>query len=175
MNSQNDNSGLAMIAVVIGAAGTAIGLFVAAIGLVLAALTLFATFAFTILALFAWFKPVKIGNEVFTPAMARNFVYGGLWGGALLVGFAAFIDIMFVLGIQVEWTPQIFLCGYVAGAFFADMTFTPSEIVEPAGMVIEHAPAPTPPPVVTIATTPMPSAEAPKPFKYAAWNEEWRP
>lgn len=143
--------------------------------MILAALVAFAAFAFTILALFAWCQPVTIRNETFTPEMARNYVYGGLCDGVLLVAFVAFLDIVFGFHVQVSNTPYIFLAGYVGGAFFADSTFEPSVPEEPAGMVIEHVPTPAPPPVVKITTTPMPTAEPPKPFKYAAWNDEWRP
>lgn len=132
------------------------------------ALATFLAFIFTVLAILAWDKPLKLMGQTLYPHEARAFVLRGIAGTFLLPAFAWFASVF--LGFQIEpkiW-PYLFIGGYVAGSIG----------VEWLNADAENNAAPAPPPF----PAPPPAAPSPParpalprpPFEYASWDDEER-
>jgi hypothetical protein len=156
MSSQNNNemNGLAVVFAFIGVA-------IAMAAAIIAVIACFITFVFTILALFAWNRPLPLGKHILTPAEARGFVYRGLAGAVLVPAFAIFCVVFFNVFIPGEALPYLIVGGYVAGSLGIEVLMAQDS----------NAQAP-------IDVTPPPSAAPPglsaprQPFEYARWDDE---
>lgn len=153
MSSNNNNSDAAGFAFVLA-------------GLALFALLIYAVAAFmalvlTIVALFAWDKPLTLFGTTMAPQDARRFVYGGCIGAAVLPVFALFTSSFFGVVIA-EWVwPHLFIGGYILGAYVGTDGLSDSQSTDAQTDV-------TPSPAL-----PPPAAPAqPEPFRFASWNDE---
>lgn len=161
MSSQNSNE--------INVAGMAVvfmGVVVAAAFVLIVAVATFLAFVFTILALIAWDRPLKIGSQVFTPAEARAFVYRGLLGAFLAPSFLIFCAAVFgtpLTGDALLWS---LIGGYVFGSVGIEWISAEEARNQPVILPQPVYQAPEPP-----RSLPAPPAPRP-PFQYASWDDE---
>lgn len=160
MSSQNNNetNGLAMVFAFAG-----IALF--AMAVVIAVIACFITFVMTILALFAWNRPLPLGKHILTPEEARSFVYRGLAGAVLVPAFAIFCVVFFNVFIPGDALPYLIVGGYVAGSLGIE------------ALMAQDANAQAPIDVMPQSSQSGPAAppglSAPRqPFEYARWDDE---
>lgn len=109
MSSKNDDNGWILPAALIFTA-------VWAIIVLIYAMAVFLSLLLTVVAIFAWNKPVNLFGAIAEPAHARAFVGGGLFGMIALPTFVGFC--VLVLQIEVaEWAwLHFFLGGYALGS-----------------------------------------------------------
>ena len=147
----------------------AIGVVVAVIAfaaLFFFALLAFVALVFTVLALLAWKKPLRLGSIVITPDEAHAVVGRGLIGMALAPTFWAFCCILFGLPFEGDYLGYLLIGGYTLGSVGIEILSGDDE--PPAA-----APVPTPPPAL-----PAPADKAPpppEPFRFASWDDEEKP
>ncbi|PSM16693.1 hypothetical protein [Nitratireductor sp. StC3] len=157
-NNNNGDVGMAVGLVVAGLACLALMAFFAAA---------FIAFVMTVLALFAWNRPLRIGRKfVITPEEARGFVKRGLAGMGLVPFFFVLLDVL--LGVTIEWDflPYMALFGYVAGSLGIEVLMAEMDDAVPdQAWPQEQRPA-LPEPET------RPVAEKPAPFRYATWDDE---
>jgi hypothetical protein len=160
MSSRNDNSEAGFALAMVGAG------FVI-VGAILFALAAFVALILTILCIFAWSKPLKLGNMIIEPWEARAFVGGGVAGMWLLPVFALFCEVLFQFGIaDCAWT-YLFLGGYVAGAFGSLWFVTEQSEQQQAAANTEVVTLPEPRP------TPLVIDQQPaQPYRFASWDDE---
>jgi hypothetical protein len=159
MSSQNNNetNGFAV-------AFAFIGVAIAMAAAIIAVIACFITFVFTILALLAWNRPLKLGKHILTPAEARGFVYRGLAGAVLVPAFAIFCVVFFNVFIPGDALPYLIVGGYVAGSLGIEVLMADgTEAQAPMNV--------TPPPPEMPRGLPAPPASR-QPFEYARWDDE---
>ena len=143
-------------------------------GLAIMAALIFAIMAFiaiilTVLALFAWNRPLRIGSLVVQPDEARSFVYRGLIGAVVLPAFIAFATALY--GVAVDWDSYLFhilLLGYVGGSLGLEMLFADAQPPHAEGEIIH-------PPIERQITPPRPQQLPPPqspPFRFASWDDD---
>jgi hypothetical protein len=156
MSSQNNNE---MNGIVV--AFVFIGVAIAMAAAIIAVIVCFITFVFTILALIAWNRPLRLGKHILTPAEARSFVYRGLAGAVLVPAFAIFCEVFFNVFIPGEALPYLIAFGYVAGSLGIEW------------LMAQNADAQAPIDVTPPPPAAPPSLPAPRqPFEYARWDDE---
>lgn len=169
MSSRNDES--TAIIMVLGLVFTAMAAFAVVIFVILGCISLY----LTILALFAWFRPVQIGDQYLMPEEARIFVLRGVIGAVLVAAFIAFLD--FVLGYRIDWSYASWytVVGYVVGTVGVEILIAESQQSTASDVEIlppelpqhqyqdrhqyQHQPRS------------LPRREA-EPFRYASWDDE---
>lgn len=147
----------------------AIGVVVAVIAfaaLFFFALLAFVALVFTVLALLAWKKPLRLGRFVITPDEAHAFVGRGLIGMALLPTFWAFCCILFGLPFEGDYLGYLLIGGYTLGSVGIEILSADDD--PPAA-----SPVHTPPALPTPADK-APAAEE-EPFRFASWDDEEKP
>lgn len=106
--NSNDNSGAAI--------GLIFGV-VTFVGLMFMFFLFFVAFIFTIICLFAWNEPRKIGPIIILPHEARSFVERGIYGSALVPAFLCLSNYIFHIGINFDaYAAHIVVGGYVLGS-----------------------------------------------------------
>lgn len=181
MSQNNQNNDLSGIWIAMGLAGA----FIMVAFLLVYALLLFVTFILTIIAIFAWFKPVTLGRHTLEPAEARAFVVRGLIGAFLLPAFVVFCELVFGIRVNGDYLPHFILGGYVLGSLGVAMLEESNAADAATAQTIDHIPAP--PPVSQIAPPKgfvpsakpgfMPPGYGPtppqtQPFRFASWDDE---
>lgn len=129
------------------------------------AIAAFAALVLTVLSVFAWNKPLKIGRFILAPKEARSFVSRGFWGMVILPLFAAFCSVLFGIVIPDSYWIAIYLAGYVLGSIGGAILLAEEkpEVTPPAAMP-PQVPQPSQP--EQLSTPPR------KPFEYASWDDE---
>ena len=154
--NDDDNSGIALVFM---------GL--AMIGLGLAIIAAFIAFVLTVIALFAWNKPRRIGKTVIRPEDARGFVYRGIAGAFLLPAFCIFLNVFLGIYINGEYLPHLILGGYVLGSLGLEILMHEEGGDEPQAPTVIDAPS--------LPQTRQPEILPPppqEPFRYASWDDE---
>jgi hypothetical protein len=155
--SQNNNDSAATGAIAFMIAG-----FIILAAIVFYALV-FIAFVFSVICLFAWNKPRRIGGTVFMPEEARAFVGRGIAGALLLPAFCVFIELVFKVRINPEWMTHIIAGGYMLGSLGIQYLIEKEkEEAQARGETIVIPPQRLPEPPQTPA----------QPFRYASWNDE---
>lgn len=165
----------------------ALGLVFAIIGGVLSVMVLLAFVAgiffclvLSVICLFAWNKPVKLGKETLTPEAARAFVKRGLHGAYLLPLFCIFLELFFNIQINVAYLPHIILIGYVIGSLGVELLYVEQALsaAETQTLMLPSqriaAAAPELPSQPAAVSHKAPASEA-APFRYASWDDEVGP
>lgn len=159
MSSKNDDtSGIVMAFAFVGAVAFIMAAFVFAV-------LAFLAFILTILCLFAWNQPRRIGKLVILPEEARAFVYRGLAGMCLLPVFAGFCELLFGIHIKEALYPYLFIGGYVGGSIGIGILMAEQNGGETGAIDI------TPPQLPSEPQRSLPRPE-PEPFRYASWDDE---
>lgn len=159
MSSNNNNGEAAGFAFVL----AGLGLF----ALLIYAVAAFLALVFTIVALFAWEKPLTLFGETLTPPEARRFVYGGCIGAAVLPAFALFTSVFF--GVEfVDWVwPHFFVVGYILGAIAGSDGASGPESIALQSHVPPSSALPSP-----AAPSSEPAQPQAQPFRFASWDDE---
>jgi hypothetical protein len=158
MSQQNDETkGMIMAFAFIGAILYALAIFA------LVALT-FVSIVMTIVCLFAWNEPRRMGKYVLMPDEARSFVKRGFVGAMLLPLFCIFLELYANVRINGDYVVHIALAGYMAGSLGIEIIFADEKgKAEPTQTII--------PPCHQIA--PPQQHEPPRiPFRFASWDDE---
>ena len=160
MSSNSNNSaevtGFAFVIAIIGIAG-----------MFLFALAAFAALVLSVIAFFAWNKPLRLGKHTLMPEEARAFVRNGLIGAALAPVFCLFLELMFGIRINSDYLPQIVLGGYTLGSLGVEFLFEEEQQAAQAHDIVplERLPAASPPQRME---RPAPV----EPFRFASWDDE---
>jgi hypothetical protein len=165
MSQKNDEwTGVAIVFGFIAALAYLVLVFVAA-------LAAFASFVLTILCLFAWNEPLRLGKLTIEPEGARAFVWRGVAGAVLVPAFVLFCSVFF--GEPVDWKAAfhyMLAVGYVGGSIGFEVLFAEDES-EKTGAPVIHVPTiehrPSAP-----ERLPAPPRPEPQPFRYATWDDE---
>ena len=113
MSSRNDEtSGMGAAVGIVGGAMFMMFMF-------LFAVAAFLSLCLTVVCIFAWDKPIKLGNYTLQPREARAFLCGGVAGMWLLPIFAVFSSLLFQFAIANYAWSYLFIGGYVVGSFGA--------------------------------------------------------
>lgn len=158
MSSRNDNGEMMGFAIV--------GAILAFAFLFIYALLLFVAFIMTILAVFAWHNPLKLGSHILEPHEARAFVVRGLIGMFALPFFGVFCEFLFEISIGESLWPHLFLAGYALGSVGVEFLMAQNE--EQTTSTIVYPPQVPAPPRKPQG---LPPAE---PFYFASWDDEER-
>lgn len=118
-SNNNDNSGVMAISFVIA--------ILSMMFLIFYAIGLFLAFIFTILAVMAWDKPLKMGKMTIEPEEARLFVGRGLAGAIIVPTFCAFCSLVFQIFINWDLLPHMVLGGYMLGSVGVEMMMAQDE------------------------------------------------
>ncbi len=126
---------------------------------------MFVSLVLSVVALFAWNTPRRLGNHVLMPQAARAFVYRGLAGAFLLPIFCLFLDVLFGIRIDGNYLPHILLAGYALGSLGVEILWAMNEdnqastatYIPPSQQIAPPPQAPSPPLV---------------PFRFASWDDE---
>jgi hypothetical protein len=154
-----------------------------AYGIVIAILAYVAMFVFaavvfyalllSIVALLAWFKPLKIGSLTIEPEEARAFIGRGLAGAALLPLFVAFSG--WFLGLELSYDGLHYLVagGYAYGSVGIEW-LTDDEDEQPAAPPSLPQASVKPPLKAPVKAPPQKQLSGPNvvPFKFADWDDE---
>lgn len=165
MSSKNNENSAAASAIVFIAMG------ILAIGLFIAAALAFLCFVLTILCLFAWNNPVRIGRLSILPADARAFLFRGVIGLWLVPAFVLFCDALFKLGVVWGYLPYMMMVGYVGGSLGLELLFAGDD--KPATAEPDFLP-----PAQQIPERSDDDPSSPwqrpkdKPFNYASWDDD---
>lgn len=150
--------------------GASLGLAMLACGAILAglllfALAVFASVVFTVLAVIAWDKPLRIGKQTIYPKEARAFIGGALTGAVAVPMFAAFCSILFDFRIEDAYWVYIAIGGYAAGGLGTIMALSEMEEEEPSPPAPQSLPQPIAPP-------PEKPKAPRRPFDFADWDDD---
>lgn len=163
-SNNNDNSGIAIAIGLIVAAAYALAIFFVALMVILAVV-------FTVIAIAAWKRPLRIGKWVVTPAEAHDFVNRGLYGMWGLPLAAALCDIFFETRlISAEHWHYWMIAGYTLGSVGVEMLLDSDGEREP-GPLIEYLPPQQQMRELPPAPKSLP-APAKEPFRFASWDDE---
>lgn len=163
MSNQNNEANGAVVGLVL--IGAAMWMMFALIF----AIASFAAVIFTILAFFAWNKPLTIFGQTIHPHEARAFVGRGLIGMILLPVFVIFACAMFKVGLTNEVWPYLLGGGYTLGSVGIEFLMAKAAEERAANATyIPPAPAPLPP-------QKKPAQQAREPFTFASWDDEEKP
>jgi hypothetical protein len=146
----------------------AMGVAVAAIGFAFMfffALLAFAALVWTILSIFAWNKPLKLGPIDIQPHEARRFVGRGIVGMAIIPAFAIFCVMLFDLRIDWSfWWSYLLIGGYTAGSVGIEI------LADDDDETIVATPATPPSPMITRPQRYMDMREPPS-HRFAKWDD----
>lgn len=170
--------------------GFALAVVVAVVGLAMLAIFALAAFAalvLSILCIFAWNKPLTIGDLTLEPHSARAFVFRGLFGTITVPIFMLFASALFQTEFDPELWPYLLIGGYTIGS--VGIEILNAEEDGPAQEVLPPLPVPPPRPVpqatnhpcgharcplyeATRGYAPTDAAPPPRQFQYADWDDE---
>lgn len=125
---------------------------------------LIATFIYTALALYAWNKPRRIGNEVLLPEEARAFVYRGLLFAVVCPILSILCGWLFDLPLDENLLPLVSIAGYIVGSMGFEYL---REQGRQSAQGFDHTVLPYAAPEPKVL--PSPPKE---PFHYASWDDE---
>jgi hypothetical protein len=157
MSSQNDETkGLIMVFAFVGAILYTMVIF-AIIALAFLSLVL------TVVCLFAWNQPRRIGKHILTPQEARGFVKRGFIGAFLLPSFCIFLELFANVRINGDYLLHIVLGGYALGSIGIEILLSQDADNAPAQTIIPQSQQIAPPQ----------QHEPPRiPFRFASWEDE---
>lgn len=153
-NNSNEAGGLALVLA-----------FIGAMAIMFAVVLAFFAFVLTIIAIFAWNSPLRLGKWVVTPEEARAFVGRGIVGAIMVPAFCLFCEVVFQVPIVWDYLAYMMVGGYTLGSLGIAIMIAEDEA--PSAPVTYIPPQPQLPPA------PRPVLSAPKePFRFASWNDE---
>lgn len=166
-NDDDDGKTVILVISVIGAAFIVFAVIMALIGTAIA-------FALTILSIFAWNKPRRIGEFLIEPEQARAFVIRGVIGALLVVAAAGLLYLL--RDKPIDWSRwYLVIGGYVVGSLGIAMLreeelpkVEQAREIEPPRQQLLPAPRALPSPPQRTLPRPLPL----KPFRFAEWNDE---
>ena len=164
-NQNNDNSGIAIVFGLIGAAA----IFMAAAIFALAA---FAALVLTILALCAWDRPRTMFGETLHPHEARAFVKRGLLGMVLLPVFVIFCALLFNFDIVDQAWVYLLIGGYTLGS--VGVEYLQYQAEQDAGATATYI-QPTAAPLPQPKESAPPQPQSRERFTFASWDDEEEP
>lgn len=133
------------------------------------AVVVFIMLIFTILALIALFRPIRIGSFSLSSEEAERFLLWSMAGAFVVPIFALFCEWFFVFQIRDNLWFYIVVGGYVLGAM---AMIANEEEVQKQQQAAASRPLPSPPPApVRPQGLPRPQAQ---PFRFASWDDEER-
>lgn len=136
------------------------------IAMLLFAVLFVAAVAWSIVLLFAWNQPRRIGKLTITPREAHYFVFGGVIGAVTLPFIVECFGLISGYGVASNTLVYIYMAGYlfgaVAGGVIEEQLFEPVADEEQTGTALtilppEREEAPVAPP---------------SPFRFATWDDE---
>lgn len=159
MSSKNDD------ATALGAVGAVFGI----VAIFFFAVLAFIALVYTILAILAWDRPIKIGPLSMTPEYARRYLAWSVAGAIVVPVFAVFSEWLLNIHIRDNLWFYIVVGGYILGAIAMEMHDEEEKkaaALRPLPPVLPQPPVRQPEPLRGL---PRPQAQ---PFRFASWDDE---